>query len=63
MDLQPFQRINPCGYAGLHMTQLREETQQPVDMAEVGVRLRDALVLHLKFSEYITLTDGIECYE
>ena len=63
MDLQPFQRINPCGYAGLHMTQLREETQQPVDMVEVGVRLRDALVLHLKFSEYITLTDGIECYE
>ena len=45
------------------MTQLREETQQPVDMAEVGVRLRDALVLHLKISEYITLTDGIECYE
>lgn len=63
MDLQPFQRINPCGYAGLHMTQLREETQQSVDMVEVGVRLRDALVLHLKFSEYITLTDGIECYE
>ena len=22
MDLQPFQRINPCGYAGLQMTQL-----------------------------------------
>lgn len=63
MDLQPFQRINPCGYAGLHMTQLREETQQPVDMTEVSVRLRDALVSHLKFSEYITLTDGIECYE
>ncbi|WP_022966387.1 lipoyl(octanoyl) transferase LipB [Denitrificimonas caeni] len=63
MDLQPFQRINPCGYAGLHMTQLREETQQPVDMTEVSVRLRDTLVSHLKFSEYITLTDGIECYE
>ena len=63
MDLQPFQRINPCGYAGLHMTQLREETQQPVELADVSVRLRDALVSHLKFSEYITLTDGIECYE
>jgi lipoyl(octanoyl) transferase len=22
MDLEPFQRINPCGYAGLEMTQL-----------------------------------------
>ena len=63
MDLQPFHRLNPCGYAGLKMTQLRDEIQQSVDLSEVSVRLRDALVLHLKFSEYITLTDGIECYE
>ncbi len=63
MDLQPFQRINPCGYAGMQMTQLRDETQQPVEISAVSVRLRDALVSHLKFSEYITLTDGIECYE
>jgi lipoyl(octanoyl) transferase len=24
MDLEPFQRINPCGYAGLQMTQLSD---------------------------------------
>lgn len=24
MDLQPFARINPCGYAGMQMTQLRD---------------------------------------
>jgi lipoyl(octanoyl) transferase len=24
MDLEPFQRINPCGYAGLQVTQCRE---------------------------------------
>lgn len=24
MDLSPFQRINPCGYAGLQMTQVRD---------------------------------------
>ena len=24
MDLEPFQRINPCGYAGLQMTQLAD---------------------------------------
>jgi lipoyl(octanoyl) transferase len=29
MDLEPFRRINPCGYAGLEMTQL----------ADLGVRL------------------------
>ncbi len=63
MDLQPFHRINPCGYAGLKMTQLRDETHESVDLFEVSIRLRDALVSHLKFSEYITLTDGIECYE
>lgn len=63
MDLQPFQRINPCGYAGMQMTQLSDETQQAVELSEVSVRLRDALVAHLKFSEYKTLTDGIECYE
>lgn len=24
MDLEPFSRINPCGYAGMHCTQLRD---------------------------------------
>ncbi|MFQ3230662.1 lipoyl(octanoyl) transferase LipB [Reinekea sp.] len=32
MDLEPFLRINPCGYAGLEMTQLNEFTATP-DMA------------------------------
>lgn len=63
MDLQPFQRINPCGYAGMQMTQLRNETQQEIELSEVSIRLRDALVAQLQYSEYITLTDGIECYE
>ena len=29
MDLEPFRRINPCGYAGMNMTQLRDLTQSP----------------------------------
>jgi lipoyl(octanoyl) transferase len=32
MDLEPFLRINPCGYAGLAMTQLA----QLVPVADVG---------------------------
>ena len=24
MDLEPFERINPCGYAGLQVTQLAD---------------------------------------
>jgi len=63
MDLQPFQRINPCGYAGLQMTQLCDETQQTVKMSDVSNLLCDALVSHLKYDNYVTLTDGIECYE
>jgi len=29
MDLEPFTRINPCGYAGLQMTQLSELGDRP----------------------------------
>lgn len=30
MDLEPFRRINPCGYANMQMTQMVDETTQPV---------------------------------
>jgi lipoyl(octanoyl) transferase len=35
MDLEPFSRINPCGYPGLPVTQLRE-LGGPSDLAVVG---------------------------
>ena len=53
MDLQPFQRINPCGYAGLAMTQLADHVAGPLAMAEVSARLREQLVKHLGYEEYI----------
>lgn len=59
MDLRPFQRINPCGYAGMPMTQLRDLVG-PVDFAEVCTRLRAELVSRLGYSEQKTLTGGIE---
>ena len=43
MDMQPFQRINPCGYAGLAMTQLQDHVPEAVVMAEVEQRLEQAL--------------------
>lgn len=43
MDMQPFSRINPCGYSGLQMTQLSELVTGPVAMAEVAQRLEQAL--------------------
>lgn len=59
MDLEPFRRINPCGYAGLAMTQLREHAG-PIEFAEVGARLRTQLVKHLDYAEQTTLTGGID---
>lgn len=32
MDLSPFQRINPCGYAGMEMIQLRDFTGAPTEL-------------------------------
>jgi lipoyl(octanoyl) transferase len=36
MDLEPFQRINPCGYAGLQMTQLAALGQPGASVESVG---------------------------
>jgi lipoyl synthase len=36
MDLEPFQRINPCGYAGLQMTQLADLGQRGLTVESVG---------------------------
>ncbi len=49
MDLEPFQRINPCGYAGLQVTQLSAQT--PVDFQEVESRLVESLVRQLGYSD------------
>ncbi len=36
MELEPFQRINPCGYAGLQMTQLAELGLPNANVEETG---------------------------
>ena len=59
MDLEPFRRINPCGYAGLRMTQLRDLVG-PVDFNEVLGGMRGQLVRHLGYAEQKTLAGGIE---
>lgn len=39
MDLEPFQRINPCGHAGLEMTQLSDLAMvKDVDTAAAGLQ-------------------------
>lgn len=51
MDMQPFSRINPCGYRGLQMTQLSEQAAGQVEMAEVARRLEQILRQRLAGSQ------------
>jgi len=58
MDLEPFLRINPCGYAGLQMTQVR--TQAPhADLAALPHTLVNYLVKKLGYT-VLTRTSTLE---
>jgi lipoyl(octanoyl) transferase len=46
MDLQPFRRINPCGYSGLEMTQL-SQLGGPDDLATVAAAFAPLLSARL----------------
>lgn len=39
LDLAPFQRINPCGYQGLAMTQMKDLLPNPPALADVQTQL------------------------
>lgn len=43
MDMAPFLRINPCGYSGLKMVQLRDLVASPPSLDEVAQRLERTL--------------------
>lgn len=49
MDLEPFSRINPCGYQGLEMTDLAR-LGGPTDLEDVARRLIDPLCEELGFA-------------
>ncbi|MDN0075578.1 lipoyl(octanoyl) transferase LipB [Crenobacter sp. SG2303] len=50
MDLTPFSWINPCGYAGLQVTQLKD-LAGPVTLQDVAERLLPHLERHLAVTE------------
>ena len=56
MDLEPFARINPCGYEGLEITQITDLVDD-VDFDVVGQQLLSHLKQQLKYSE---LVDTVE---
>ncbi|MGN6990257.1 lipoyl(octanoyl) transferase LipB, partial [Neisseria sp. P0009.S004] len=39
MDLSPFTHINPCGYAGIEMTQIADYVSPAPILAEVADKL------------------------
>ncbi|MEZ6876483.1 lipoyl(octanoyl) transferase LipB [Enterobacter sp. KBR-315C3_2022] len=55
MDLAPFQRINPCGYAGMEMTQMRQWVEEATPDNIRPVLLNNLLaLLNNPPHEYIT---------
>ena len=47
MELAPFDRINPCGYAGLAVTDLRTRAPAAADPQQIGERLAQTLAVRL----------------
>lgn len=57
MDLEPFTRINPCGYAGLQMTQVAE-LGGPASVAAVAAALKPRLISHLGYNAHSHAPDS-----
>jgi len=59
MDLEPFSRINPCGYPDLKVVQMRDLTQ-PVALFTVGNRLARHILRRLGYNQNeLTTGDNI----
>ncbi len=56
MDLEPFQRINPCGFQGLQVTNL--STFADVTMSEVEDRLINGMSTLLGYNGSFSLVEG-----
>lgn len=54
MDLEPFQRINPCGYAGMEMTQIKHFMDNP-DISAVGQKLAAHIQQALSYKDSVDL--------
>lgn len=58
MDLGPFLRINPCGYAGMPMTQLAELAEMP-KLEDLMQKLADQLVGKIGYTQ-VSHSDVLE---
>jgi len=61
MDMEPFQRINPCGYAGMAVSSLREALGHKPDMQAVRDQLVSEIVSQLGYTASQFNPDRPEC--
>lgn len=59
MDMQPFERINPCGYQGLKMTQIAE-LGGPNDVKQVADDLIQHLLQQFDYQKYRLQNQSVE---
>ena len=58
MDMQPWQRINPCGL-GVEMTQLADLIQPAPSIIEVNAKLAELITLALGYNSYQQGDDSV----
>lgn len=62
MDLEPFLRINPCGYQGLEMTRICDLVpgNAGINVAAVEPRLLDHVVAELGYTDYRFVSNPLD---
>lgn len=58
MDMEPFQRINPCGHVGMDVTSMCLQRGQAPDKTALSTRLLDELAADLGYTARQEISDG-----
>lgn len=59
MDMEPFQRINPCGHAGLQVSQLAALLPQVPAMTDISAGLERELARELGYNRILPMPAGM----
>ncbi len=59
MDMEPFQRINPCGHAGLQVSQLAALLPEVPAMADISAGLERELARELGYNRILPMPAGM----
>ena len=59
MDMQPFQRINPCGHAGLEVTSIKLQKGAAPGMNDLAGQLAEVIASELGYTSKHVVADGL----